>query len=89
MCCLIYDQSSSYCLICRDDVYQYLLLQNSGSGSALFSISRQLIDGHWVLSFASPQQAQYAQDMVQQHSARLRTLYGEALLPMLTSPQML
>ena len=70
-------------------VYQYLMLQNSGSGSALLNISRQLIDGHWVLSFASPQQAQYAQDMVEQHSARLRTLYGEALLPMLTSPQTL
>ena len=31
------------------------LLQNSGSVSALLNISRQLIDGHWVLSFASLQ----------------------------------
>lgn len=70
-------------------MYQDVLLQGSGSGSALLNVSRQLIDGHWVLSFASPQQAQYAQDMVEQHSARLRTLYGEALLPMLTSPHSL
>ncbi|KAL3156763.1 hypothetical protein ABBQ38_001037 [Trebouxia sp. C0009 RCD-2024] len=65
------------------------LLKSSGSGSALLNVSRQLIDGHWVLSFPSPQQAQYAQEMVEEHSARLRTLYGEALLPMLTSPQTL
>ena len=62
------------------------MLQNSGgSGSALVNIGRQLIDGHWVLSFTNSQQAQNAQEMVQQHAARLRTLYGEALLPMLAS----
>lgn len=67
----------------------HLLLQNIGSGSALLNVSQQLIDGHWVLSFASPKQAQYAQEMVEHHSARLRILYGEALLPMLTSSQTL
>lgn len=73
----------------EQNTHERLWLQSSGSGSALLNVSRQLIDGHWVLSFPSPQQAQYAQEMVEEHSARLRTLYGEALLPMLTSPQTL
>ncbi|KAL0053901.1 hypothetical protein WJX82_000859 [Trebouxia sp. C0006] len=61
------------------------LLKGSSHGTVLMNIGRQLVDGHWVLSFATPQQAQYAQDMVVQHTARLRTLHGEAMLPMLTS----
>ena len=60
-------------------------LQSSSHGTVLMNIGRQLVDGHWVLSFATPQQAQYAQDMMEQHTARLRTLHGEAMLPMLAS----
>ncbi len=60
-------------------------MQGSSHGTVLMNIGRQLVDGHWVLSFATPQQAQYAQDMVVQHTARLRALHGEAMLPMLTS----
>ena len=66
-----------------------MLLQNSGSGALLVNINRQLIDGHWVLSFSNAQQAQYAQEMVESHAARLRILYGEALLPMLATPKTL
>ncbi|DBA96507.1 hypothetical protein WJX77_007106 [Trebouxia sp. C0004] len=65
------------------------LLKGSSHGTVLMNIGRQLVDGHWVLSFATPQQAQYAQDMVVQHTARLRTLHGEAMLPMLTSSRIM
>lgn len=65
-------------LVCID-------LQSSSHGTVLMNIGRQLVDGHWVLSFATPQQAQDAQDMMEQHTARLRTLHGEAMLPMLAS----
>ena len=63
------------------------VLQISNAGNAFLNIGRQLVDGHWVLSFPTPQQAQHAQEMVAHHSAKLRTLYGEAMLPMLQPPQ--
>lgn len=68
-------------------VVHLLDLQISDAGSTLSNIGRQLVDGHWVLSFATPQQAQHAQEMVAQQSAKLRTLYGEAMLPMLQPTQ--
>lgn len=52
-------------------------------GNTFINIGRQLVDGHWVLSFPNPEQAVLAKQMVQQHAANLRQLYTEALAQLL------
>ena len=95
-CCLGFVQPSNHALCARCCVRSLsvsdadaasqprCVLQSNSHGSILSHLGRQLVDGHWVLSFPTPQSAQYAQEMVQQHTAQLRTLHGEVMLPMLT-----
>lgn len=59
--------------------------------AATQQIASQLVDGHWVLSFADAGRAQDAQSMVQRCATNLRERFAEALEPlidMLTQPQL-
>lgn len=62
-------------------------LQHSNPGNIFVNLSRQLVDGHWVLSFATPERAMLAKDMVDQHAKQLRTLYADALSHIAMCPQ--
>lgn len=46
-------------------------------------LQRQLVDGHWVLSFAEAAAAQAAAVLVQDHAARFRRQLAAALAPLL------
>ena len=62
-------------------------LQHSNPGNIFVNLSRQLVDGHWVLSFATPERAMLAKEMVDQHAKQLRTLYADALAQIAMCPQ--
>eukprot|EP00878_Enallax_costatus_P018191 GHUV01019139.1.p1 GENE.GHUV01019139.1~~GHUV01019139.1.p1 ORF type:complete len:212 (+),score=114.65 GHUV01019139.1:168-803(+) len=53
----------------------------------LLSAMRQLADGHWVLAFSSGDKAAAAVNLVEQHAAHLRRLYGDALGPLCSGMQ--
>lgn len=54
----------------------------------LISSWQQLVDGHWVLSFPNEEQAMNAKSLVKEHAARITSLYGNVLSPLL-SPSLL
>ncbi|KAK9820557.1 hypothetical protein WJX72_011634 [[Myrmecia] bisecta] len=61
------------------------VLKASSVGNAFPNISRQLVDGHWVLSFPDADKAQHAKQLIDEHAAKLRALYCEALAPLLSA----
>ena len=58
-------------------------MQSGGQAGALQQIATQLVDGHWVLSFADAGMAHAAQNLVQRCAASLRERFDAALDPTL------
>lgn len=55
----------------------------SGRRGGLAQALRQLADGHWVLAFQDSERSAAACSLLQQHAAKLRAGYVEALAPLL------
>jgi len=59
------------------------VLRASSVASTHSNLARQLVDGHWVLSFPDGDAAHSARDLVDQHQAKLRASYCDALAALL------
>lgn len=59
------------------------VLRASSVASTHRNLGRQLVDGHWVLSFPDVEAAHAARDLVDQHQAKLRASYCDVLAPLL------
>ncbi|KAK9825468.1 hypothetical protein WJX81_005951 [Elliptochloris bilobata] len=55
----------------------------AGAGMVAAQLQRQLVDGHWVLSFPDAAAAQAAAVLVQDHAARFQRQLAAALAPLL------
>lgn len=58
------------------------MLKTSHVGNLGQNVSRQLLDGHWVLAFPSAERAWAAKQLIDQHTARLRAFYCDLLTPL-------
>ena len=58
--------------------------QGSGMGEAMHHVEKQLVDGHWVLSFEAPELTKGALETVRQQSALMKQLLHAVLSPLLT-----
>lgn len=61
-----------------------MFLQSSKVGSVFPEIARNMIDGHWVLSFPDAEKTRAAKEMVDQSALKIRALYLDALAPLLS-----
>lgn len=71
------DDSAHRCKNMRD-VSSYDT-QTSHLGNVWGNLGRQLVDGHWVLAFPSPERAWHAKQLLDQHTARLRAFYCDIM----------
>lgn len=55
--------------------------QTSHMGNVWINLGRQLVDGHWVLAFPTPERAWHAKQLLDQHTARLRAFYCDIMSP--------
>lgn len=60
-------------------------MQNGGPLGAMRLISTQLLDGHWVLSFADPEAALAARALVHRCAKELRQRFSDSLEPLVQS----
>lgn len=58
-------------------------MQSGGPANAVRQIATQLVDGHWVLSFADNDLAEAAQNLVHRCASSLRDRLGAAIEPLL------
>lgn len=59
------------------------VLRSSSIATTHANLAHLLVDGHWVLNFSNSEKANAARDLVDQHQAKLRASYCDALAGLL------